>query len=565
MRRQSRNRPDSISKIQKQHFARARIKQQESRQNAQVSSIGRTTLSFDGRDSAKQSQSHDYQSVSCVDQLSHRLGLRQSQSSLPDARYAESGDKTSEISISYVDLLKKCLLEKKDWVGLSPTRPLQMKFTPIEEKERIGKRRKLSKADEARNTAMAKNIPSFARLLHQGARPQTGEGLLKGGDWNFQIHISSPRRMSRHQRCSESPIRSMSSDTMLSSFSEAIEADGFALPQGISRWSNMGDEPEPDRVIQDVDGQPNLVQSPNSSVQNIVVEPHETQVWRQSSPKPVLHRFTLDDQVLAEQLANPQMKDMSSESHRSSRFSSMLGHGMPTQRGRFDDGIVDSSPGINSDDRRTNLSVSHKSQAGDSATLPQTQKIPRRLAPSQQQEDGRLLSEAQYHTPRLTSRLSTKPESAFNARAPEMLFGQKIHFLSPNPFDEEMTCSTPDRASQSYTLRNYMASPHIESVNTPKAMSQNSASVCRPNPGFRFPNIWTPPRAIPQVHPYNEGWQSTDLSTSPIISTGLQDYNHARPLATTKVNYSKTAGDSNYFVERDAGLHAPVFNTPFRR
>ena len=100
LRRQSRNRPDSISKIQKQHFARARIKEQESRQKARIASIEKPSFVFTARESGGSSQfntnNQSTQSVARIDQLSAVLA-RQSQADLPDGGYFRSGDKNLEV------------------------------------------------------------------------------------------------------------------------------------------------------------------------------------------------------------------------------------------------------------------------------------------------------------------------------------------------------------------------------------------------------------------------------------------------------------------------------------
>ena len=100
LRRQSRNRPDSISNIQKQHFARARIKQQESRQKARIASIEKPSFVFSDRVSRGSSQFNVYsqstQSVARIDHFSGGLS-RQTQADLPDSRYYGAGNKNLEV------------------------------------------------------------------------------------------------------------------------------------------------------------------------------------------------------------------------------------------------------------------------------------------------------------------------------------------------------------------------------------------------------------------------------------------------------------------------------------
>jgi hypothetical protein len=368
-----------------------------------------------------------------------------------------------------------------------------MKFTPIEEKEMIGKRRKLSREDEARNTA--KHASSFARLSSHADQLQSGDALYNGTDWNFKIHISSPKRARKTQGYSESPIRSMSSDTMLSGFGDAGKEDIFPEQneQRSHTQSNMEDTTIANSFVDGSDIQPYSVQNFDNLERDIPADPSGNHVHIRSSPLPVLHRFTLDDQVLAERLANSQMEAESSMTHRSDHNSARLSYGMLQHRDKFKhDTLIDSSPGIRSDDGHTNLSGSHKSYPTDSDTLPQTQKILRHFPPSQSQIARSLLSEGQFQTPRVTGRLSTVPESGVNTKEPLTLFGQKEHPPSPKP-SKDVNSTTSERLFQSNMHGYQTISPHVKPVNTPMAVNQTSAlesvTRTRPTPGFRFPSL----------------------------------------------------------------------------
>lgn len=456
-----------------------------------------------------------------------------------------------------------------------------MKFTPIEEKERIGKRRKLSREDEARITAMAKYATSFVRISSHANRPQSGGGLHKGTDWNLKIHISSPKTMTKAQEYSESPIRSMSSDTMLSGFGGEDEGDMFPGQNEESSHtpSNMEYEPIPNNLAHS-DSQTYRAQKFDTSSQKISAELTETDVHIRSSPIPVLHRFTLDDHVLAERLANSQMEAESPGSHPSDHYSAMLSHGMFKHHDTFDnETLLGSSPRIQSEDRHTTISGSHKSYPTDSDTLPQMQKIQRQLPPSQSQMARSIFSEAQFKTPRVTSRLLIRPESVVNTKEPMTLFGQKVHSVSPEPSDKEAKPTTSERPFPSNMHGYHMASLHVQPVSTPRAVHQTTAleSVTgnRPTSGFRFPNLWTPHRAIPQLSSYDEIHQKVDLTTSPIVShrrpspcissLSQGNYRARQPPNPARSSLSKIVDDSNTVDGYDESIHAPVFNTPFRR
>jgi hypothetical protein len=453
-----------------------------------------------------------------------------------------------------------------------------MKFTPIEEKERIGKRRKLSREDEVRNTAMAKHATSFIRISSHANRPQSGGGLHKGTDWNLKIHISSPKTMRRAQEYSESPIRSMSSDTMLSGFGGEDERDMFpGQSEDISHTpSNMEYEPISDNLAHP-DSQTYRAQNFDTSSQKISAEITETEVRIRSSPIPVLHRFTLDDQVLAERLANSQMEAESPGSHPSNHYSAMLSH---KHHDTFhNETLLGSSPRIQSEDRHTTISGSHKSYPTDSDTLPQMQKIQRQLPPSQSQMARSIFSEAQFKTSRVTSRLLTRPESVVNTKEPMTLFGQKVHSLSPEPSDKKAKSTTSERPFPSNMHGYHMASPHVQPVSTPRAVHQTPVlefvTGTRPTSGVRFPNLWTPHRAIPQLSSYDEIHQKVDLTTSPIVShrrpspfissLSQGNYRARQPPNLARSSLSKIVDDSNTIDGYDESIHAPVFNTPFRR
>lgn len=453
-----------------------------------------------------------------------------------------------------------------------------MKFPPIEEKERIGKRRKLSREDEARNTAMTKHTSSFGRLSSHadGAHPRGA--LYNGTDWNFKIHISSRKGVRRTQEYSESPIRSMSSDTMLSGFGDEGEEATFPDQNGqrSRAQSNMEEKAISNSFVHGPDIQHYSVQNFDNQERAISAGRPENDVHIRSLPIPVLHRFTLDDQVLAERLGNSQMAAESSGSHRSNPNSARLSYGISQRRDKFDnDTLLDSSPGILSDDRHTNPSVSHKSYLTDSDTLPKTQKISRQLPPSQSQMARSLLSEGQFQTPRVTSRLSIRPEPVVAIAEPITLFGQKVQPSTPN---KDVNSTTPERPFQ-FNVHGYrMTSPHVKPVNTPMAVNQTSAlesvTRTRPTPGFRFPDLWTPHRAIPQLSSY-ETRQRVDIPTSPVpishrgsspfISTLPQSNNLTRqPHFSVRRSLSKIP-EATKVVDGHERIHAPVFNTPFRR
>lgn len=449
-----------------------------------------------------------------------------------------------------------------------------MKFTPIEEKERIGKRRKLSREDEARNTVTTKNKTSFTHVSSHVNRLQSGGGLQNGPDLNFKIYISSLKRIRRHQEDSESPIRSMSSDTMLSSFEDVDEGDIFAEQneQRSRTQCNMNNRSVSNSFVHGPDMQTYSVQDLDNLKREMLANSPANDDHIRSSPMPVLHRFTLDDQVLAERLANSQIEAESSESHRPDRFAVTLNQGMFKHLDKFDNAAPNSSPRNQSIDKHTNLSGSHKSYLTDSDTLPQTQKISRQLRPSQSQMARNVLSEAKFETPRVTSRILSGSEPVIKDREPITLFGQEIYSS-----DKGVNPVASERPFQSNT-HGYMASPRGQPVSTPRAVNHTTArdSVTggHSTSDFRLPSPWTPHRTILQLNSYDETRQRVDVPTSPVvishrgpspfISTLSRGNYRTRQLPFSARGLSKTAEDTRA-VEGHEGIYAPVFKTPFRR
>lgn len=454
-----------------------------------------------------------------------------------------------------------------------------MKFTPIEEKERIGKRRALSREDEARNTAISKHSTSFSRVSSHANRLQSGGGLQYGTDWNLKIHISSPKKMKRHQEYSESPIRSMSSDTMLSDFGDVDEGDISAgqNEQRSRTGCNMEKKPVSSSFVHIPDMRTYSVQDLDNLEQVMLGNPPGSDDRIRSSPMPVLHRFTLDDQVLAERLSNSQIEVGSSESHRSDRLTVTLKQGMYKHRDKFDNALSDSSPRNQSIDGHTNLSGSHKSYPTDLDTLPQTQKILRQLRPNQSQITRTVLSEAQFEPPRVTSRIPSGSELVAKDREHMTLFGQEVYRLSSRSSDKDVDLAASERPFQC-NMHGYMASPRGHPVSTPKAVNHttelDSMTGGHSTSGFRLPNLSTPQRAIPQLNSYDQIRQRVDIPTSPVAISHRGPSPFISPLAwgnhrTRQLPFSarslRQTPEDTRAVDGHAGIYAPVFNTPFRR
>jgi hypothetical protein len=432
--------------------------------------------------------------------------------------------------IHYIDILKQYLLGKKDWVGLSPTRPLKMKFTSIDEKEQIGKRRKLSRDEEARSTTRAKNKPNFSRIPLHGVNTQSHHATSDILDWDMNIQISTPKRIGQVYEKPESSTRprSASSDTMLS---EAREDHNISvrnvLPVEENRLVNLDTQNRPqdpknqytsDQFRQDFD---RPVYSPKREMSAGLPV---TRAEQRSSPVPVLHRFTLDAQVLAERMANSKREAESSTVHRSDYRDFYLHRNISGQQDALDDHetLLSFSAKSKIDDRYTNIPDSPESNPTDSDVLPQTQKISRKLPPSQAHLAANTHLETPIRTLKNAHDISVperRPVNRYasinngNNRSPTLLFGQEVPPISPDQPDMETPFRFPrSRIQQNLFVPNIHGyrrpSPPTQPNNTPMAGSRvkvfKAASVTetpRPASTFRFPDHWTPQRNI-QRHPF---------------------------------------------------------------
>ena len=97
--------------------------------------------------------------------------------------------KSTEAEPQSLDAVKRNLLERSDWLGLSAARPLKMNFTSVEEMDRIGKRRKITDEDR-RGRQFAERVsqgqPQWPSRLHQ-ARKAREPSVLSSDDISIRI------------------------------------------------------------------------------------------------------------------------------------------------------------------------------------------------------------------------------------------------------------------------------------------------------------------------------------------------------------------------------------------
>jgi hypothetical protein len=91
------------------------------------------------------------------------------------------------VEVETVEANRKRLLQQSDWVGLAPSRPIQMQFWSCQDKERIGKRRRIDREIDAR------------RAVIRGVKSQggyNGETILTHRPFRSGMLPNIPKRVS---------------------------------------------------------------------------------------------------------------------------------------------------------------------------------------------------------------------------------------------------------------------------------------------------------------------------------------------------------------------------------
>lgn len=220
-----------------------------------------------------------------------------------------------------LDRLKRQLLDKADWAAVSVSRPLQMRFTPTGELEGFGKRRRLTEADRNRlaNCGTKPPVPEAA-VVHQSRR-EASPGIDAIGDMDIRINgaparkdedirlsssSSQPMLLDRESPCLEHESHRQNdrcANTNLGQLSTSVQPSTSLLSALSPSPSPVTELPPFSPIAQDTG---RFIDSPFSG-QRLLPELRET------SPAPIsssyvtqsiespIRRFTIEDQVLAEQ------------------------------------------------------------------------------------------------------------------------------------------------------------------------------------------------------------------------------------------------------------------------
>lgn len=491
--------------------------------------------------------------------------------------------------------MKAYLLGKKDWVDLVPTRPLHMKFATIEEKEKIGKRRKLCRGEEARSVIIKDTTNTTGNSAHH-----LHSRLDKSSsNWRLDIQIGSPKAMKRAYENSERPIRPISSESMLSTTHEINGGHGRLKENTFAKMGGLLQSTKQDQADQKCFVHDLITEYPSdqldrrlgySSEREVSATLSDTEAEMLSSPMPILHRFTLDDQVLAEKLANSQMEAGCSRTYGSDHYSDHLGRRHVGSRNASDnnDAIFILETTTRSDYRQTDIGGYHESDPTESDALPQTQKISRQFPPSQPRLPLKSHSERSFQSTGIESRNLEKSISSKDfSKESAMLFGQRVRSMSPEQLamytvpHPIATIQDQDRFDASTSQYYKHASPYARTMRTPLAVSKilesNTVSETpHPTLEFRFPSYWTPHRTTQQLTHDHSTNDEMDVLTSPLVTSLPQrspfinvltrGSQHSRQGTSAIMNpFSNVLGDPKIPAEHEEYIMAPVFNTPFRR
>ncbi|KAJ5818033.1 hypothetical protein N7474_003624 [Penicillium riverlandense] len=238
---------------------------------------------------------------------------------MPSPRAEESVPASPAPKTNHLEGIKRQLLQKCDWAVMAAARPLNIAFTPVEETERFGKRRRLNDHDQRRLNAHDHG----ADLTLADGRTKSTLLNVDAVDIHIRINGRSTGLQSSDRQGNHGSSQSMLFDREESASRArekgAIHNNCLSLRSNSSSFQSHKSLPSPPRRAA-------LVQSPGNDLsvqtshecfdesdirrqradeQNKAVGSQSSSVERSgsvsSSPKGPRH-FTIDDQFLAEQM-----------------------------------------------------------------------------------------------------------------------------------------------------------------------------------------------------------------------------------------------------------------------
>lgn len=269
---------------------------------------------------------------------------------------------------SQLEDIKRSLLQKGDWVGLSISRPLHMRFPRFDEKNMIGRRRKVSHGTKTRNTVLDRQSavsPSKCSNTTQS----------HGSQWASEGPLHT-----RHK----SP-GSMLLDVDGAESGQLLESSSWNVDSG-DLWlfhDDFADRTEQDGLVLH---EFSLTEDCGSSVTVHEYEDRNATVLSPDNQLQARNRFTLDDQILEEQMKANRKRSAFMDTH-NSEFGD-LAICNPCSR-KTDDNRSDVSPVFESTDMLGRRSVSSVLQWNNPDSPGQAAKMSKQWGPASQETNAR--------------------------------------------------------------------------------------------------------------------------------------------------------------------------------
>ncbi|PKX88778.1 uncharacterized protein P174DRAFT_516385 [Aspergillus novofumigatus IBT 16806] len=347
LQRHSNNRSSNLARNQKQKFAKSRLRStKDSRQAPSLIEFATFGTSLKAKSTGDETQRHGLASQvgflllepeDCV--APWRTTANPSPSRLARDSSVCSDQVNNSQSPDIIEHIKRQLLETTDWAAVGAARPLKISFTPVEEVEHFGKRRRLTEADRTRITAVENSaVPSDFIKSRRAPRQNITSDRLRIEDLEIKIngrrcHAGEDILKERHENFSSQPMlldRDVSvrpdqgSDPSVQPYSDAkawsaredsvdrslycqkkSENPKSSIHSMTTSRSHLSEAAIPDRIPSSRNHS-GLIQTPGFLGQDFgasISTPwrhHDSNKVHQSSGSIIQNRFTIDDQIAAE-------------------------------------------------------------------------------------------------------------------------------------------------------------------------------------------------------------------------------------------------------------------------
>ncbi|RJE21132.1 hypothetical protein PHISCL_06537 [Aspergillus sclerotialis] len=183
-RHSSNNKAAALTKIQKQNFAKSKVKSSKDIYHQ---------LPFQNFTQFRHFSKGTFPDDQVTNKVDGEAAHKSTQQSAPTSiSYQQpsfhSNTRHPSQKASRLGRIKRQLLDKSDWAVVSASRPLQMTFTPIEELERFGKRRRLTEADKKRLTNYYGSLQAPELIMGRARRRDDTPSQAANDDVDIRIN-----------------------------------------------------------------------------------------------------------------------------------------------------------------------------------------------------------------------------------------------------------------------------------------------------------------------------------------------------------------------------------------